>query len=390
MDNQASNRLIKKHSRVVVTGASFFLERHRFLFEAIARQVDSLEYVESKDKTFLEKLDFLINALIHISVYLFRSPKKAWRAKFNRQELLDQFTISRRAFVTKTRYAESRIHQLNPPPNWILQVFALSSPLWERVDIPYVYYLDHTMALAEKVWSQWMPYDQHEYQNFLECERIAFQRATHLFSMSQFVRTSLIEDYGIDPKKITVVGSSGNFKDPYIGDKTFGSKRIVFNGSDFHRKGGDIVLDAFKLVKQNIPEAKLCVIGRTFSTLEDGIENPGHLNSDAIAQLFLSADLVVAPARWDPFPGFIIEAMNYGVPCIVSANGGMPEIVDHEVNGIVLSELTPEALAEQIITLLKDPPKLQVFSQKARKKVETKLNWDTIANTIVETISQLI
>jgi glycosyltransferase involved in cell wall biosynthesis len=79
-----------------------------------------------------------------------------------------------------------------------------------------------------------------------------------------------------------------------------------------------------------------------------------------------------------------MESMNYGLPCIVSASDGMPEIVDHEVNGIVIDKPTADLLANQIINLLNNPSVLASMSQAARDKVRTKLNWKTVAKNIVE------
>jgi glycogen synthase len=106
-------------------------------------------------------------------------------------------------------------------------------------------------------------------------------------------------------------------------------------------------------------------------------------------QLFLDTDLVVAPGRCDPFPTFAIEAMNYGVPCVVSGQDGMPEIVDHGINGLVAAALTPECIAENIIHLLNDAPVLAAMSQQARQKVQTELNYRSVAAKILTTLATL-
>lgn len=206
--------------------------------------------------------------------------------------------------------------------------------------------------------------------------------------MSNVVKKSLIEDYGIPGEKITVVGASGNYTEPYQGEKSFGTKQILFNGSDFERKGGDLLLAAFKQVKQAIPDAKLVIIGKNLSTNQDGVENPGIIRSaEAMRELFLTSDLVVAPAYCDPFPVFLMEAMNYGVPCIVTDKDGMPEIVDNHVNGVVIHEPTAEILAQRIITLLTNPALLNQMSGQARDKMKNKLNWDKIAAKIIQVLS---
>jgi glycosyltransferase involved in cell wall biosynthesis len=77
-----------------------------------------------------------------------------------------------------------------------------------------------------------------------------------------------------------------------------------------------------------------------------------------------------------------MEAMNYGIPCIVSANDAMPEIVDDRVNGIVIERLTPECLAHHIINLLNDTSVLTKMSKEARQKIKNRLNWNDIAKNI--------
>jgi glycosyltransferase involved in cell wall biosynthesis len=187
---------------------------------------------------------------------------------------------------------------------------------------------------------------------------------------------------------ITVVGSFANHHPLYEGEKKFGSKQIMFNGSDFERKGGDIVLKAFKQVKQVLPEAKLVVIGKKLDISDVGVISPGKISSlDQMRELFLETDLILAPARCDPFPSFLIEAMNYGIPCIVSGNDGMPEIVDHDVSGLVIDPPVPEIIAENTINLLNNPLKLADMSQQARQKVRNQLNCDLVAKKIMQVLS---
>ena len=221
----------------------------------------------------------------------------------------------------------------------------------------------------------------------MECERHAYERAYHIFTFNKVARNSLIADYNIQPDKISVVGSAGNFKESYEGEKTFGSQQILFNGSDFERKGGNLVLAAFKQVKQVIPNAKLVIIGRKILIEESGIINLGNISASELRKLFLNTDLVVAPAYCDPFPAFLLEAMNYGVPCVVTNKDGMPEIVEDQVDGIVISEIEKNILAEQIINLLLNPTLLESFSQAARWKLRTKYKWDNIANRMLDILS---
>lgn len=359
--------------KVVVTGDAFFIERFQPLFRAMSTQVnlDYLPYGNLQSTRRSQTIKkFLPKFLIQPAEKLFRKNQKT--------------------FINKSQETESKIRQLEYTPDLVFHLFGLFCPFWDKYDLPYVTYLDYTMALAERTWSPWAPFNNPKEREFwLDCERQAYTKAHHLFPMTNLVKNSLIKDYCIAPEKITVVGAAGNFTELYQGEKTFGSKQILFNGSDFERKGGDLVLAAFKQVKKTIPNAKLVIVGKKLATNEDGIENPGHIASASqMRDLFLNTDLVVAPAYCEPFGHFLVEAMNYGVPCVVSASGGMPEIVDHEINGVVISQPTSDILADRIINLLSKPHLLMQMSEKARPKIKNQLNWDNIATKIVQISSQ--
>lgn len=361
---------------LLVTGESIFLDRHQCLFKALLSHFEQLSFSPRQSEWYEARLPrTLLKSLLTLRT---GSLSKA-NAVFQKNST---------AFILKSRHTERTIQRLQPKPDFVLQIFGTYSPVWDAGNIPYAMFLDYTAALAERNWSSWATFLSDRTRTaWFECERSAYSRAEHIFSMSQVVKTSLIEEYGIPENKVTVVGSSGDFQVPDVREKAIGSQQILFNGSDFERKGGDVVLAAFRQVRKALPNSKLVVIGRKLSIEEPGIENPGHIADRAeIRRLFLNTDLVVAPAYCDPFPTFLMEAMNYGIPCVVSNRDGMPEIVDHEINGIVLQHLTSEHLAKHLIDLLTNPAVLLSMSQAAQMKVRTQLNWNAIAKTIAQTL----
>jgi glycosyltransferase involved in cell wall biosynthesis len=106
-------------------------------------------------------------------------------------------------------------------------------------------------------------------------------------------------------------------------------------------------------------------------------------------ELFLSSDLVLAPARCDPFPTFLIEAMNFGVPCVTSDADGMPEIVAHEVTGLVISDVSGTQLAVEVVSLLNDPQRLVSMSRSARERASEKFSSANVARIVAEAIQKL-
>ncbi|HVA37952.1 MAG TPA: glycosyltransferase family 4 protein [Candidatus Dormibacteraeota bacterium] len=371
--------------RLLVTGNRFFIRRHGYLFEALAGRVGHVDFLEHRMDLPAARASMTAGTLLHALTRAFRPDGANLSRRFDLRFLRDSYLKSRGSFIATSRRTERAIKALGYVPDLTLHVFGMSSPAWHDFDIPYAYYLDYTMALARRRWAPAAPFfDDRDYRDWIECERISYSHARHLFPMSEIVKRSLVDDYGIDPSRITVVGSSGNFMEPYDGPKTFGSKRILFNGSAFERKGGAIALEAFTLVRRRIPEATLTFIGKAMGTLGEGVTNPGFIASRAdLAQLFLSSDVVIAPSHCDPFPGFLIEAMNFGVPSIVFPNDGMVEIIDHDATGVVVEEPSAQALADAITSLLRDGRRLERYSQAGRAKVRRQFNWSTIAEKIV-------
>ena len=358
---------------ILVTGEPLFLDRHQFLFKALSNHVDRLHFSPRQSEWYEAKLPRI--ALKSLLTLRTGSLSKA-NAVFQKNRI---------AFVLKSRRAERDIQKLNEQPDLVFQMFGTYRPFWKTSNIPYVIFLDYTTALAERNWPVGATFlSDRARQKWFECERLTYATATHIFSMSQVVKTSLIQDYEIAAQKITVVGSSGDFQEPYIGEKTLGSQQILFNGSDFERKGGNLVLAAFRKVRQIVPDAKLIVVGKTIESDETGVVNLGYIKSRSeMHQLFLESDLVVAPAYCDPFPTFLMEAMNYGVPCIASNRDGMPEIVEHGVSGVIMNQLTSEQLADEIVELLSNYKKLASMSQASRSRIQTQLNWNYIASQII-------
>lgn len=361
-----------KIKKLLVTGDQNFLYRYQYLNTALSQYIEvktlpSGEVYHSSFQPYLK----LINRIVY-------------RISVGAADRI--FHKNQQAFIAKSKNTEAKIKQLEFQPDLILHFFGMYCPVWQDLDIPYAMYLDYTMALAIKNWSSWAPFlNQKESQAWLECEQKAYAQSKHIFTMSEVVKNSLITDYDVPHEKITVVGCAGHFETPYQANKTFGTRQILFNGSDFDRKGGDILLAAFQKVKQAIPNSKLVIIGKKIHTRQPGVINPGKLSSAAeMQQLFLSSDLVVAPSRCDPFPAFLLEALNYGVPCIVPNQDGMPELISDRHDGIVVDPMTPDHLANQIIQLLPDTSRLGAMSTKAREKIAHKFNWKAIAHKMLQ------
>lgn len=356
---------ILSDKKLLITGDAFFINRYGLLVKALEKHFNDVETLNfpslaPSKRRFIKDI---INGFPYLNYFT--------------QDF--QRSLTHWAFEYKSKILQKQVAQIKP--DVVLQIFGQACSV-KNDDIPFAMTLDYTVALAEKTYSIKRFSSQKNKEKWMEKERQAYEKATFLFPWSNVVAQSLVEDYGIEPKKIVVTGSSGNLQAPCPDEKKFGSKIILFNGSDFDRKGGDILVEAFKKIHADDPRIKLYIIGTDKGIDTGGVFYKGDINHNELRKLFAECDIVVSPARCDPFPGFIIEAMQFGIPCIVSNKDGMPEIVNHQQNGIVLSELSASQLSVAISNLINDNTTLIKYSRAAQDKVRSTLNWDFAVNNM--------
>lgn len=363
---------------LAVTGDAGFIKRYRIFCDALADRCRHLEPLVSGDIYNITLSGKAVKALYKIARTV--DPKKSLG--------LGDMHKRKAAFFRKSRQTEEKIRCLSPQPDFVLHLFGMYAPFLHESRIPFAMTLDYTMALAVRQWPAWAPFLGSDARDaWLNMEKDAYRRAAHLFPWSEMTKRSLMQDYDVPKTKITVIGSSGQFRKPYDGPKSFGTRRIIFNGAEWERKGGDILLAAFQRLRQTLPDATLVIVGTQTPVSAPGVLCPGYISSpDEMQNLFLGADLLAAPARCEPYGGFLVEGMNYGVPCVVTNSGGMPEIVDHEVNGLVVNTHDPGDLADALLLLMTDPARLEQFSRNAREKVRAELNWDCVAGKIFDAL----
>jgi spore coat protein SA len=95
----------------------------------------------------------------------------------------------------------------------------------------------------------------------------------------------------------------------------------------------------------------------------------GAISHDAMPSVYQSADLLIVPSIWnEPFGLVAVEAMATGLPVIAFSTGGLPEIVCHEVTGLLLGDKTPDALASAIKYFIDNPKKLSSMGNAARNR----------------------
>jgi glycosyltransferase involved in cell wall biosynthesis len=97
----------------------------------------------------------------------------------------------------------------------------------------------------------------------------------------------------------------------------------------------------------------------------------GTLGDDiSLAMLYAAADVFVAPSVQDNLPNTVMEAIACGTPCVAFDIGGMPDMIDHQLNGYVARPYESADFAQGINWVLEDADRHQKLCHQARQKAE--------------------
>jgi glycosyltransferase involved in cell wall biosynthesis len=97
----------------------------------------------------------------------------------------------------------------------------------------------------------------------------------------------------------------------------------------------------------------------------------GYLAGDALKDIIQKASVIVIPSEWyENCPMSVLEAMAYGKPVVGSHMGGIPELVQDNITGLLFEAGNVHMLANQINRLITDPPLRKQMGAAGRKRVE--------------------
>jgi glycosyltransferase involved in cell wall biosynthesis len=197
----------------------------------------------------------------------------------------------------------------------------------------------------------------------IERQRAAYEQAAACCVVTGWAARSVVEDYGISPEKVHVVGGGRNHEPP-VASRDWTTPRFLLVGKDWERKNGPAVLRAFRRLKSEIPEARLDVVGGHPPIDADGVTGHGLLRLDVaserrrVDELFASATCFVMPSRHEPAGLVITEANAAGIPTIGTTEGGSVEFIgdagrtvhpdDDDALLAAMRELADPATAERL------------------------------------------
>ena len=197
-------------------------------------------------------------------------------------------------------------------------------------------------------------------------------------ALSELVRDSIVEEYGIKPEKIPVIFNGIDLtkcipKTDYSSNDKF---KILHIGRFVEPKNHPGLIRGFALFHKKYPDSELWLVGdgEKRSEIESYVSENGLANSVKFLGLqsdvygFLhDADMFTLPSNYEGIPMTLIEAMGTGLPIVATAVGGVPDMLTNDENALIIDN-NNEAISRAFETYYKDLELRKRHGEKAKER----------------------
>lgn len=197
--------------------------------------------------------------------------------------------------------------------------------------------------------------------------------------------------YNFVDERVYCPQDAGNLKEQFGIQE---DEKVIIHVSNFRKiKNLPHIVDAFMKIRGNV-KAKLLLVGdgpEKHRVMDQVKESPYVKDvlflgkQENLAELYAISDLKLLLSQQESFGLVLLEAMACGVPCIGTTVGGIPEVIDHGVDGYLVELGDTDAVADYAVQLLNDEDKLLRFREAAMRAVSEKFH----SSKIVEQYEQL-
>jgi glycosyltransferase involved in cell wall biosynthesis len=224
----------------------------------------------------------------------------------------------------------------------------------------------------------------------------AIRKAAAVTAVSSFQAREIARDSQIKEDHISVIPnpiSESLLQDALSQTRTEPQSPVVlYTGRIEHRKGTLDLLQSIPAVASTFPDVKYLVVGGRHNSIDDKTLNEtlnrpgvgehtelvGHVQWQQLADWYRRASVFVMPSLYETFGISVIEAMAFGLPVVATNVGGLPEVVQDGVTGILVPPKDPNALADAVIRLLRDSDLRRRMGDAGRERVLKEFRVDRI------------
>lgn len=241
----------------------------------------------------------------------------------------------------------------------------------------------------------------HQSQQINDLEWRLTYEAWRVIVCSHFMARQIREYFATPPDKIDVISNGVHIPpQPFATPADWVAFRrrfaadnealVIFVGRLVYEKGVHILLEAWPRVVAELP-ARLVIAGAGSASddlrlraaeLGVSVEFLGFISDEDRNRLYAVGDVAVFPSLYEPFGIVALEAFAAGCPVIVSDAGGLAEVVQHELNGLVVPAGDAVALANALLASLHAPAESRLRAARGGALARAYYTWNRIAGEV--------
>jgi glycosyltransferase involved in cell wall biosynthesis len=230
-------------------------------------------------------------------------------------------------------------------------------------------------------------------------QNLAIKQSAIIIILSK-VFIPVIEKYGISKERISVIphGEFSYYMYNNVSNILRENNTILFFGRIREYKGLNVLIEAFPLIKKQVPDVKLLIVGQGDITpyqskllnLQD-VELVNYWISDEeVAKFFSRSSVVVLPYTDATQSGIIPIAYIFKVPVISTKVGGIPEQVEDRKTGILVNAGDPVELADACVEVLTNSALASLLAESGYQKAIKEWSWEKVSGMVTEELKKAI
>jgi hypothetical protein len=249
----------------------------------------------------------------------------------------------------------------------------------------------------------------------LRMERLLLERSDGIHAISDAITHEIGSSYGVTFQSDRLWTVPLGLEDwtargavPDAGNQDTATTRICFVGRLESRKGVDVVMEIAPALLREHPGVRLEFVGndrirgddgRTwrerfeaqpdFAAIQDRVAFRGEVSDEGLREAYRAADIILAPSRFESFGLVHLEAGMYGKPVVGCRIGGMVEVVDDGVTGILAEPGDAQSLLQAVGRLVADPALRERMGRAARSRYLEKFTPERMADGVAAMFATL-
>jgi glycosyltransferase involved in cell wall biosynthesis len=329
--------------------------------------------------------------------------KRYWQRFYHRAHLSPDLFMRRALYIAKT--IQPTLSHLKTDA--ILTTMSPLPSAYLETSIPIVYWTDAVYASLLGFHPEFRWHHPETMWDGHFVTEACLTNASLLIFSSQWAARGAIETYGIAKDKIRVVPFGANLSITHTQDdvkamikaRSTDCIKLLFIAKKWHLKRGDVVLSVAKALHAAGYPVELTVIGCVpketmlppYVKCEGFVSKNSEAGIDKLKKAYQDAHFFMMPSSAETFGIVFCEANAFGVPCISTYIGGIPEVIHDDINGKTFSmHATVQQYCDYIVTLFQHPAQYEALALSAFNEYQTRLNWRVASQQVKKYIADIL